>query len=281
LRLAEGKTDYFARKRLVVQDKNKYHSPKYRFVVRLTNRDVVCQIIAAKIKGDEVVTAAYAHELPRYGVKTGLTNYASVYCVGLLCARRLLKKFKLDDKYVGVKEATGEMYNVDELEDGPRPFTAYLDIGLARTTTGARIFAALKGAVDGGLRIPHNEKRFPGYDAESKELDADTLRHRIFGEHITEYQKLLLDDNPDRYKKQFSQCIKLGIKPDDIPKIYKAAHAAIRKDPTFVKKEAKKPETQKRFNKVKLTLKERKNKVAQKKAAFLHRLAQQTGGDDE
>ena len=37
-RRREGKTDYQARKRLVVQDKNKFNSPKYRFVVRTTNR---------------------------------------------------------------------------------------------------------------------------------------------------------------------------------------------------------------------------------------------------
>lgn len=41
---AEGKTDYFARKRLVVQDKNKYNTPKYRMIVRLSNRDVCCQV---------------------------------------------------------------------------------------------------------------------------------------------------------------------------------------------------------------------------------------------
>jgi large subunit ribosomal protein L5e len=36
-RRREGKTDYYARKRLVIQDKDKYNSPKYRLVVRLTN----------------------------------------------------------------------------------------------------------------------------------------------------------------------------------------------------------------------------------------------------
>lgn len=41
---AEGKTDYFARKRLVVQDKNKYNTPKYRLIVRLSNRDICCQV---------------------------------------------------------------------------------------------------------------------------------------------------------------------------------------------------------------------------------------------
>ncbi|XP_020620720.1 60S ribosomal protein L5-like [Orbicella faveolata] len=43
-RRREGKTDYFARKRLVTQDKNKYNTPKYRFVVRFTNKDIVCQV---------------------------------------------------------------------------------------------------------------------------------------------------------------------------------------------------------------------------------------------
>merc|ERR1719362_1688594 len=40
----------------------------------------------------------------------------------------------------------------------------------------AKVFAALKGAVDGGLDIPHSEKRFPGYDSESKSLNADVHR---------------------------------------------------------------------------------------------------------
>lgn len=42
--LTEGKTDYFARKRLVVQDKNKYNTPKYRMIVRFSNRDICCQV---------------------------------------------------------------------------------------------------------------------------------------------------------------------------------------------------------------------------------------------
>merc|ERR1711981_279311 len=70
-RRREAKTDYYARRRLVTQDKNKYGSPKYRFVVRFTNKDIICHC------------AAYAHELPRYGLKVGLTNYSAAYCVGL------------------------------------------------------------------------------------------------------------------------------------------------------------------------------------------------------
>ena len=100
----EGKTDYRARKRLITQDKNKYNTPKYRLVVRFTSTDIVAQVICvliidftvlpfqivyAKIIGDMTLSSAYAHELTHYGVKSGLKNYASAYCVGLLLARRV------------------------------------------------------------------------------------------------------------------------------------------------------------------------------------------------
>ena len=42
---------------------------------------------------------ANSAELPRYGLKTGLKNYAAAYCTGLLCARRLLQKVGLDEIY--------------------------------------------------------------------------------------------------------------------------------------------------------------------------------------
>ena len=47
------------------------------------------QIAYAKLEGDYIVMAAYSHELPQYGVKVGLTNYAAAYCTGLLVARRV------------------------------------------------------------------------------------------------------------------------------------------------------------------------------------------------
>jgi len=95
-RRREGKTDYKQRRKLTIQSKNKYNTPKYRLVVRFTNKDVICQIAYAKLKGDVIVTAAYSHELPRYGLSTGLTNYAAAYCTGLLIARRQLQKVGLD-----------------------------------------------------------------------------------------------------------------------------------------------------------------------------------------
>ena len=88
-RRREGKTDFQARRRMVIQDNNKYASPRYRFVVRITNTDVVCQVIHSKIIGDNCICAAYSHELPNYGLKVGLTNWAACYATGLLCARRL------------------------------------------------------------------------------------------------------------------------------------------------------------------------------------------------
>lgn len=39
----------------------------------------------------------------------------------------------------------------------------------------------MKGASDGGIFIPHSENRFPGYDPEAKELDAETLQRYIYG----------------------------------------------------------------------------------------------------
>lgn len=186
-RRREGKTDYRARLRLCTQDKNKYNTPKYRMIVRFTNRDIVCQIAYATLAGDVVVSAAYAHELPRYGLKAGLTNYAAAYATGLLLARRTLQKYGLDKVYEGNTEDVGEDYNVEAADEGPRPFTCILDTGLKRTSTGSKVFAALKGALDGGLDIPHNEKRFVGYDRDAKEFDAEMLRKYIYGGHVGEY----------------------------------------------------------------------------------------------
>jgi len=272
-RRREGKTDYYARKRLVVQDKNKYNTPKYRMIVRFTNRDIICQIAYARIEGDVIVCAAYGHELPRYGIKVGLTNYAASYCTGLLMARRLLKKLNLDSIYPGCEDVTGEDYNVEDIDGKPGAFRAYLDVGLARTTTGARVFGAMKGAVDGGIDIPHSEKRFPGFDNESKEFNAEVHRKHIFGQHVAEYMKLLSEEDENAYSKQFSQYIKLGIQPDELENIYKTAHAKIRAEPEHkaVQKDRSKM-VKKRWNRAKMSLAERNNRIAQKKASFLKKL---------
>ncbi|EGF83628.1 hypothetical protein BATDEDRAFT_29395 [Batrachochytrium dendrobatidis JAM81] len=272
-RRREGKTDYYARKRLVTQAKNKYNSPKHRLVVRITGKDIVCQIVYSKIQGDVVMAAAYSHELPKYGIKHGLTNWAAAYATGLLIARRVLTKLNLDSKYEGCVEPDGEYYKIEPMEDGPRPFRAFLDIGLRRTTTGSRIFGALKGAVDGGLAIPYSENRFPAYSKSDKKCDTELLASYIYGGHVTEYMEYLIEEDDEAYKRQFATYIADGIEPADLEDIYKEAHNKIRENPVAEKKE-RKPLTDAEKAKLKsykpqpMNLKQRKNRIAQKKAAF-------------
>jgi large subunit ribosomal protein L5e len=264
---------------LILQDKNKYKTPKYRFVVRITNRDVICQIIAADLTHDVVIAAAYAHELQRYGIKFGLTNYAAAYATGLLLARRVNTKFNLN--YEGQTEVDGALYNVEANEDeGPRPFRALLDVGLARTTSGARVFGALKGAADGGLDIPHNDNRFPGSKREGGEWTKDAEVHRkyIFGEHVADYMKQLKEEDEESYHRQFKRFVDANIAPESLPGMYKKAHAAIRADPNKKRdvkelgsfkvrktpKTGKETYTKKHFGAQKRTLSERRNRIAQK-----------------
>jgi large subunit ribosomal protein L5e len=264
-RRREGKTDYYARKKLIVQAKNKYNTPKYRLVVRFTNKHVVCQIVMSEITGDRVVAHANSKELARYGVSCGLKNYAAAYCTGLLVGRRVLDtmevsieggKKKLSEIYAGNKivageegegegaeviscEEDGRQYFVDEVNEEARPFRCYLDVGLKRTALGCRIWGALKGAVDAGLDIPHNEKKWPGYDIEGKEYDPAEHRAKLTGEHVAEFMTSLSDpewceengyQHPDDYQRIFSAYIREGVEGDDVVEMYCKAHDAIRAD---------------------------------------------------
>jgi len=272
-RRQEGKTDYYQRKRLVTQHKAKYNTPKYRLVVRFTNKDIIAQIISSQITGDIVLTAAYAHELPKYGIDHGLTNWSAGYAVGLLVARRALQKLGLDETYQGVEEVEGEFELTEAVEDGPRPFKVFLDIGLQRTTTGARIFGVLKGASDGGLLVPHSPNRFPGWDIESEELDAELLRKYIFGGHVAEYIEELMDDDEEKYRTLFKSYIADEIEAEDIEEIYTEAHAKIREDPSFTPTEKKFTKEQyaaesNKYRQVKLTKAERQAKIDKTIADF-------------
>ncbi|KAH6641733.1 60S ribosomal protein L5 [Chaetomium tenue] len=270
-RRREGKTDYYARKRLISQAKNKYNAPKYRLVVRFTNRDIITQIVTSEINGDKVFAAAYSHELRAYGIEHGLTNWAAAYATGLLLARRVLKKLGLDGDFAGVEEADGEytLTEAAETDDGERrPFKANLDVGLARTSTGARVFGVMKGASDGGILVPHSENRFPGFDMESEELDAETLKKYILGGHVAEYMETLADDDEERYKGQFVKYIEDEVEADALEELYTDAHAAIREDP-FKKYESDAPKKTKeewkqeslKYRKSKLTYEQRQERV--------------------
>jgi large subunit ribosomal protein L5e len=279
-RRREGKTDYYARLRLVRQEKNKYNTPKYRLVVRRTNRDVIAQVAYSKIEGDYIMAAAYSHELPEYGVKVGFTNYAACYCTGLLVARRVLTKLGLADTYKGQESADGEDYFIEDFaEDGPQPFRAFLDVGLAPTTTGSRVFGVMKGAVDGGIAVPHKNRRFPGYDDEGKSFEPSVLKDYIYGEHVANYMRELQEEDEEMYASHFAKYIAAGVGPDDMEDMYAGAHKAIRANPVKAKKEATEV-AHKRYNPKRLNNAQRKNRVEQKKESFLRKLAAQEEGDE-
>merc|ERR1712039_468052 len=283
-RRREGKTDFKARRKMGRQDKNKFNNKKYRMIVRFTNQRVICQVAYATIRGDIVVASASSNDLSKFGIPVGHKNYAAAYCTGLLCARRALKKFGLDETFKGKEEIDGEEYHVEDEENDQRPFKAILDVGLKTTVVGGRMWGALKGAVDGGLHVPHTTKNFPGYKpAEEKgaepEYDAEAHKDRIFGHHVQEYMEMMKEEDPTKYEAHFSKYIKEGIEADKIEDMYTEAIEKIKEDPFADESEKKEITHEHKGNKVtssdgtehvrsvKLSLKQRRAKVAAKIAA--------------
>jgi len=228
------------------------------------------------------LASAYSHELRRYGVEYGLTNWAAFYAVGLLLARRVNKKFNLD--YEGHAEVTGEDYHVEPNFGAAAPFRALLDIGLVRTTTGARVFGALKGVCDGGVDVPHNDRRFPGSKKDGEEFkgDPEVVKKYIYGGHIADYMRTLAENNEEDFNRQFKRYIDAGVGADDLEGVYKKAHSGIRKDPLMARSPLEKgyfgekrskpkdPEFEfpaKRFNLAKTTIEQKKGRIRQKLTA--------------
>ncbi|MCJ1446895.1 MAG: 60S ribosomal protein L5 [Stictis urceolatum] len=273
--MKERQTTTYARKRLITQSKNKYNAQKYRLVARFTKRDIICQIVTSEITSVKVLAAAYSQELRRYGITHGQTNWAAAYATGLLVVRRALKKLGLED-FVGVEKADGEYRLTESIEvegEERRPWKAFLDVDLARTSTGARYFGAMKGASDGGILIAHSESRFPGYDVESKELDAEILRKYIFGGHVAECMETLADDDEERYNSQFKGYVNDGIDADGLEDLYQAAHYMIRADPFKQDEDADEKKDRgrdywkmesKKYKNKKLTYNEKKERIRNK-----------------
>ncbi|RLG74638.1 MAG: 50S ribosomal protein L18 [Thermoprotei archaeon] len=190
-RRREGKTNYYKRYRMVL-------SKKLRLVARRTLRYIIAQIIKFAPQGDLVLTSAHSIELKKlYGWKAATDNTPAAYLTGLLVGLRAREK--------GITEAI-------------------LDIGLHRATKGARIFAVLKGALDAGLKIPHNPKILPSED-------------RIKGEHIAKWAKTLHEENPDFYMKHFSQYLKNKLSPEELPKHFEEVKLKILEQYSHVLKE--------------------------------------------
>jgi large subunit ribosomal protein L18 len=124
------KTDYRARLKLL-------SSSQPRAVVRRSLKQISVQIVEYDPTGDKVLASAVSKELAKYGWSGSQSSTPAAYLVGMLAAKRALKK--------GVGNAV-------------------LDIGLYTPSKGARIFATLKGLTDGGLSIPHDPEIVPSED---------------------------------------------------------------------------------------------------------------------
>lgn len=166
-RRRKGLTNY--KKRLAL-----LKSGKLRFVVRKSNNATTCQIIEYYPDGDKTLISSSSLILKKYGYKGNCGNVPAAYLTGLMCGLKAIKK--------GINEAI-------------------LDAGLYTLTKGSRIYAALKGAIDSGLKIPHDEEILP--------------KERIVqGYHIQNYAKILKEKDPENYEKRFSKILKRGLEPE-------------------------------------------------------------------
>ncbi len=138
-----GKTDY--KKRLALL-KNK--SP--RLVIRRFNKNIIAQIISYEENGDKIEAQAHSKELEKLGWKGSKNNVPASYLVGMLLAKKSKAK------------------------------NAILDVGLQQPTKGSRIYACLKGAVDGGIKVPHSPEVLPKIERiEGKHIEGKDMTKAI------------------------------------------------------------------------------------------------------
>jgi large subunit ribosomal protein L18 len=132
-RRLENKTDYRSRFHML-------KSEKPRLVIRRTNRYLIAQIVESDLAQDKIILGVSSKDLIAKGwpkeLSGSLKSRAAAYLTGYLLAKKSKGK---------VKEAI-------------------LDLGLQRNIVGSRLYALLKGAVDGGLSIPHSAESLPSLD---------------------------------------------------------------------------------------------------------------------
>lgn len=126
-RRREGRTDYRRRARLL-------RGGKPRAIVRKTLNQTIVQIVQTADPGDRVLASAASRELRKHGWDIGTGNIPAAYLTGYLAGRRAVG--------AGVSEAV-------------------LDIGLHAPTKGARVFGALRGLLDAGVKIAHGREILP------------------------------------------------------------------------------------------------------------------------
>ena len=189
-RRREGKTDYQARKAMVV-------SHKLRLVVRGTLKNAIAQIVIAKPHGDEVLVATHSKELQKfYGWKAPTGNIPAAYLTGLLCGLKARSK------------------SVNE---------AVLDVGLVAPTKGSIIFALLSGVVDGGVNVPHDEAKLVKERTKGEHIAkyAKSLGPENYVNKFSKYtaQQISPEKLPEHFEKVKSDIIssfKTGVKKHDV-----------------------------------------------------------------
>ncbi len=174
-----GHTNY--KKRLAL-----LKSGKPRLVVRRSNRHCIVQVVNYKPEGDETAVHITTKHLKRYGW-LGKSNIPSAYLCGYLAGKLATKK--------GISEAV-------------------LDIGLSTPMHKGVVFAALKGALDAGLKISHSGEALPSED-------------KVSGKHIENYAKTLSDDE---LNKRFSEYLKENMEPRKLTELFAKAKEAIEKE---------------------------------------------------
>jgi large subunit ribosomal protein L18 len=137
-------------------------SRKPRCVVRKSNTKLIAQIVKYSPKGDIVIASADSSQLKKQDWNFAFKSIPAAYLTGLMLAKNALKK--------QVKEAI-------------------LDIGLQRSKKGSRLYALLKGAVDGGLNIPCDVSIFP-------------KQERLEGKHILTCFEKTKNNQFSKIKKQ-------------------------------------------------------------------------------
>lgn len=163
-RRKENKTDYKLRTGLL-------KSGMARIVVRRTNKYFIVQVVESNEAQDKVIAMVTSKELLKNGwdVKMGgsLKSIPAGYLTGLLFAKKLSATHGTPTKK-GTKAPASS---------GKEKYI--MDLGMARTLKGSRVFAVVKGLIDGGLYISANEEVFPSEE-------------KLNGEHLKDDVKVMI-----------------------------------------------------------------------------------------
>ncbi len=127
-RIREDKTNYRKRKALLIG--------KHIFAaVRISNQNVLVQMLKPSKGGDQVLVSAHSRELTKHGWQGSRKNIPACYLTGLLAGKKAAAK--------GVKDCV--------LYTGNRKYAP-------------RIAASVKGVTEAGVNIPVDEESLPADD---------------------------------------------------------------------------------------------------------------------